>query len=145
MRTTRWIGTFLVRMREVAPGFCKWLEFINPTHVAMHVFSRGRVIPSAAGGQQGCPLMGALSCTCEAHGARKFGSRAPLSGSQVQPPINQDIAPTSADDGSVAGDDLEVLRAIQRPMRVMPLVGLRHSLMRVVASTRPRAFSSIPR
>ena len=76
---------------------------------------------------------------------KKFGSRAPPASSQVQPPIIQDIAPTSADDGSVAGDDLEVLRAIQRLKRVMPLVGLRYSLMRVVASTKPTAFSSIPR
>ena len=51
--------TFLVRMREVAPGLCKWLEFIYPTDVATHVFYRGRVIPSAVGGQQGCPLIGA--------------------------------------------------------------------------------------
>ena len=41
--------TFLVRIREVAPGLCKWLEFIYPTDVATHVFHRGRVIPSAAG------------------------------------------------------------------------------------------------
>ena len=42
--------TFSVRMREVAPGLCKWLEFIYPTDVATHVFYRGRVIPSAAWG-----------------------------------------------------------------------------------------------
>ena len=44
---------FSVRMREVAPGLCKWLEFIYPTDVATHVFYRERVIPSATGGQQG--------------------------------------------------------------------------------------------
>ncbi len=51
--------TFLTRMREVAPGVCRWLEYIYPTDVPTHVFYRGRVIPSESGGQQGCPLIGA--------------------------------------------------------------------------------------
>ena len=40
--------TFLTRMRDIAPGICKWLEYIY-----------GNIIESRAGGQQGCPLMGA--------------------------------------------------------------------------------------
>ena len=67
--------TFLVLMREVAPGLCKLLEFVYPTGVATDVFCWGRVVPSAAGGQQGCPLIGACPCTGEAHGARELGLR----------------------------------------------------------------------
>eukprot|EP00959_Pyramimonas_sp_CCMP1952_P019743 417114-Pyramimonas_sp.AAC.1 len=51
--------TFLTRMRDIAPGICKWLEYIYPTDVATYVFYRGRAIESRAGGQQGCPLIGA--------------------------------------------------------------------------------------
>ena len=46
--------TLLVRVREVSRGLCKWLLVIYPTDVATHVFFRGRAIPSAAEGQQGC-------------------------------------------------------------------------------------------
>ena len=47
-----------------------------------------------------------------------LGLVTPLAGSQIQlppidPPINLDIAPTFADDGVIAGDESEVLRAIQ--------------------------------
>ena len=130
---------FLVRMREVAPGLCKWLEFIYPTDVATHVFYRGRVIPSAAGGQQGCPLIGACHALVKRMVHESLGLVAPLAGSQIQllridPPINLDIAPTFADDGVIAGDESEVLRAIQHKKRVMPMVGLRFSMLQVVAA-----------
>ena len=44
--------TFLTRMREVAPGICKWLEYIYPTDAPTYVFYRGQIIESRAGGQQ---------------------------------------------------------------------------------------------
>ena len=138
----------------MAPGLFKWLEFISPTDVATHVFHRGRVIPSAAGGQQGCPLIGACHAVVKRMVHESLGLVAPLAVSQIQlpridPPIILDIAPTFADDGVIAGDEPEVLRAIQHMKRVMPLVELRFSVMQVVAAeagnTRPGAFSIIPR
>ena len=131
--------TFLVRMREVAPGLCRWLEFICPTDVATHVFYRGRIIPSAAGGQQGCPLIGACHALVKRMVHESLGLVAPLAGSQFQlppidPPINLDVAPTFADDGVIAGDESEVLRAIQHMKKVMPMAGLRFSMMKVVAA-----------
>ena len=70
---------------------------------------------------------------------RKFGSRGSPGRFQRQlprndPPIILDIAPTFADDGVIAGDEPEVLRAIQHMKRVLPLVGLRFSMMQVVAA-----------
>ena len=131
--------TFLVRMREVALGLCKWLEFIYPTDVATHVFYRGRVIPSAAGSQQGFPLIGACHALVKRMVHESLGLVAPRAGSQIQlpridPPIILDIAPTFADDGVIAGDEPEVLRAIQHMKKVMPLVVLRFSMMQVVAA-----------
>ena len=131
--------TFLVRMGEVAPGICRWLEFIYPTDVATHVFYRGRIIPSAAGGQQCCPLIGACHALVKRMVDESLGLVAPLAGSQIQlppidPPINLDIAPTFADDGVIAGDESEVLRAIQHMKKVMSMVGLRFSMMQVVAA-----------
>ena len=63
----------------------------------------------------------------------------PLSGSKIQltrieTPIILDIALTFANDGIIAGDEPDVLRAIQHMKRVMPLVGLRFSMMQVVAA-----------
>ena len=48
---------FLTRMQEVAPGLSRWLEYIYPTDIDTKVFFQDVAIPSAAGGQQGCPLM----------------------------------------------------------------------------------------
>ena len=71
-------------MREVALAVCKWLEFIYPTDVATHVFYRGRVIPFAAGGQQGCPLIGACHALVKRMVHESLGLLAPLAGSQIQ-------------------------------------------------------------
>ena len=43
--------SFLVRIREIAPGLCKWLEYIYPTDTETYVFYRGRIIFSKAGGE----------------------------------------------------------------------------------------------
>ena len=130
--------TFLVRMREVARGLCKWLEFIYPTDVATRVLSWTRH-SFCSGGQQDCPLIGACHALVKRMVHESLGLVAPLAGSQIQlpridPPIILDIAPTSADDGVIAGDEPEVLRAIQHMKRVMPLVELRFSMMQVVAA-----------
>ena len=58
--------TFLTRMRDIAPGICKWLEYIYPTDQPTYVFYNGNIVESRAGGQQGCPLIGA----CHALGKR---------------------------------------------------------------------------
>ena len=128
-------------MREAAPGLCKWLEFIYPTNVATHVLSWAR----HSFRSQGPARLSAdrrLSCSGETHGARKFGSCGSSGGfpdtaspHPLSPlPIILDIAPTCADDGVTAGDEPEVLRAIQHMKRVMPLLGLRFSMMQVVAA-----------
>ncbi len=131
--------TFLVRMREVAPGLCKWLEFIYPTDVATHIFYRGRLIASEAGGQQGCPLIGACHALVKRMVHESLGLIAPLEGSSVHlpridRPLNLDIAPKFADDGIIAGASGEVLRGLRHMKRVMPMVGLRFSLLQVVAA-----------
>ena len=64
--------TFFLRMREVAPGLCKWLEFIYPT--ARHSFR---------GGQQGCPLIGACRALVKRMVHESQGLVAPLAGSQI--------------------------------------------------------------
>ena len=51
--------TFLQQAHEVMLGVCRWSEYIYPTDTATLVFYRGRTIDSKAGGQQGCPLIGA--------------------------------------------------------------------------------------
>ena len=131
--------TFLVRMREVAPGLCKWLEYIYPTDVATHIFYRGRVIPSVAGGQQGCPLIGACHALVKRMVHESLGLVPPLAGSAVHlpmidHPVALDISPTFADDGILAGSSNEVLRALRHMKKVMPIVGLRFSSLQVAAA-----------
>ena len=138
-------------MREVALGLCKWLEFIFPTDVATHVFYRGRVLPSAAGSQQGCPLIGACHALVKRMVHESLGLVAPLAGSQIQlpridPPIILDIPPTFADDGVIAGDEPEVLPTREE----IDAVGGASVLPDASCggcgrNTRPRTFSSIPR
>ena len=86
-----------MRVREVAPGLCKCGSNSSmPTDVATHVFHRGRVIPSAAGCQEGCPLIGACHALVKCMVYESMGLVAPLAGSQIQlpridPPIILDI------------------------------------------------------
>ncbi len=132
--------TFLVRMREVAPGLCKWLEYIYPTDEATHVFYRGRIIPSRAGGQQGCPLIGACHALVKRMVHESIGVVPAPEGSSARLPlidsaVDLDIAPLFADDGILAGRRSEVLRALRHVKTVMPSVGLRFSLLQVVAAT----------
>ncbi len=132
--------TFLTRMREVAPGLCKWLEYIYPTDLPTWVIYRGRVIDSAAGGQQGCPLIGACHALVQRLLHESLGLVPPLQGSavhllQIEPPVELDIAPAFADDGVLAGDSAEVLRALRHMKRVMPAAGLRFSHLQVAAAS----------
>ena len=131
--------TFLVRMREVAPGLCKWLEYIYPTDEPTHVFYRGRVIPSSSGCQQGCPLIGACHALVKRMVHESLGIVPVPEGSavrlpRIEGPLDLDIAPLFADDGTIAGRRSEVWRALRHMKAVMPSVGLRFSLLRVVAA-----------
>ena len=129
--------TFLTRMREVAPGMAKWLEYIYPTDQPTYVYYRGRVIESRAGGQQGCPAIGACHAVTKKmlHGA--LGLIPPSEGSSIQlpvldPPAVLDMAPNFADDGLLARKSGEVLRALTHLKRVMPMVGLKFSTLQLV-------------
>ena len=131
--------SFLIRMREIAPGICKWLEYIYPTDVETYVFYRGRVILSKAGGQQGCPLIGACHALVKRMVHESLGIVPALPGSalhlpRIDHPVDLDIAPLFADDGVFAGRSGEVLRALKRMRIVMPMVGLRFSQLQVVAA-----------
>eukprot|EP00973_Karenia_brevis_P017822 2448930-Karenia_brevis.AAC.1 len=97
-------------MREVAPGLCKWLEFIYLTTVATDVYYRGRIIKSKAGGHQGCPLMMACHALVQRILLESIGVVEPLAGSEIQvpvmsPPAQLDATPGFADDGFLAGTD----------------------------------------
>eukprot|EP00438_Fugacium_kawagutii_P010523 Skav214520 [mRNA] locus=scaffold410:228880:231177:- [translate_table: standard] len=131
---------FLTRMQEVAPGLSRWLEYIYPTDIDTKVFFQDVVIPSAAGGQQGCPLMTACHAVVQRLLLESLGLVPPPAGTAValptlQPPAHLDMAPCFADDGLLAGPSAEVLRALQHWSIVMPRLGLRLS----TASVAPAA------
>ena len=124
--------TFLTRMREVAPGLSRWLEYIYPTDVGTKVFYRGRVIESRAEGQQGCPPMPACHAVVQRLLHEALGLAEPMPGSAVtvpalQPAAQLDLAPDFADDGFLAGSAPEVLRSLRHLQRVMPGLGLHFS------------------
>ena len=135
--------TFLTRMREIVPGLSKWLEYIYPTDIPTYVFYRGRVIESKAGGQQGCPLIGACHAAVKRMVHESLGLTEPMVSSQIQlpaidRPVSLDLAPLFADDGIAAGSQEEVLRALRHMRKVMPLVGLRFSHLQVAAASFDR-------
>ena len=81
------------------------------------------------------PVDMGMSCIGESHGARKFGFLGPSSRLPDTSTTNRfsfHLAPTLADDGIIEEDDREVLRAIEHMQRVMPLAGLRFSMLQVV-------------
>ncbi len=95
---------FLQRMAEVAPGMCRWLEFIYPTDMPTIVLYRGRRIDSSAGGQQGCPVMMACHAVVqrillEALGVVEVDARTSPVALVLNPPANLDMSPMFADDG----------------------------------------------
>ncbi|CAK9062512.1 unnamed protein product [Durusdinium trenchii] len=123
---------FLTRMQEVAPGLSRWLEYIYPTDIDTKVFFHHVVIPSVAGGQQGCPLMTACHAVVQRLLLESLGLVDPPAGTAValptlQPPAQLDMAPCFADDGLLAGPSGEVLRALQHWSVVMPRLGLKLS------------------
>ncbi len=131
---------FLTRMREVAPGLCKWLEYVYPTDIPTWVMYRGRIIESSAGGQQGCPLIGACHALVQRMLHESLGLVPPLEGSavnlpRIDRPVGLDIAPLFADDGVLAGDSDELLRALRHMKTVMPSVGLRFSHLQIAAAS----------
>ncbi len=132
---------FLQRMAEVAPGICKWLEYIYPTDRPTIVLYRGRVIDSAAGGQQGCPLMMACHAMVqrillEGLGVVEVDPRTTPVAPVLDPPADLDMTPMFADDGFLAGKASEVLRSLQHLRPVMPRLGLRFSLLEAVPAAR---------
>ena len=129
--------TLLQRMWEIAPGICRWLEYIYPTNRATVVFYRGRQIDSKAGGQQGCPLI--MAChgvvqriLVEALGVVQVDPRTSQVAPVLDPPAALDMTPMFADDGIVAGRSGEVLRALKHLQTVMPPLGLRFSMLELV-------------
>ena len=109
---------FLKRMFEVAPGICRWLEFIYPSDRATIVLYRGRVIESRAGGQQGCPLMMACHAVVqrillEAIGVVQVDPRTTPVAAVMVPPAELDMTPMYADDGIFAGRAQEVGRTLE--------------------------------
>ena len=109
--------TFLLRMRQVAPGIARWLEYIYPTDCATMVFYRGRILDSKAGGQQGCPLMQVCHAMVqrillEAIGIIPIDPATTPVASVLHPPARLDIIPMFADDAIIAGVATEVLRTL---------------------------------
>ena len=135
--------TFLLRAHEIAPGICRWLEYIHPTSEATFVFYRGRVIESRAGGQQGCPLIGACHALCqrivlESLGVAPVDPRTTPIAEVLSPAPQLDMTPGFADDGFLAGPSGEVLRCLQHLQTVMPSLGLSFSRLEAVPSAGMR-------
>ena len=96
-------------MGETCPGTARWLEYIYPTNQPTKVFYNGKVIDSAAGGQQGCPLMMACHAMVQRMLWESIGLVAIPEGTAVRlpvmsPPAQLDFAATFADDGALAGE-----------------------------------------
>ena len=130
---------FLTRVRDIVPGLSRWLEFIYPTDMPAHVFYQDIIIPSASGGQQGCPLMTACHAVVQRMLLESLGLVEPPAGTAVtlprlQPPVALDLAPCFADDGVLAGNSAQVLRALRHLLAVMPRTGLQFSSLRIVAA-----------
>ena len=128
---------FLDRMAGVAPGLARWLDFIYPTSAPTYVFYKGRIIESRAGGQQGCPLIGACHAVVqrsllEALGVVPVAPQTAALLPVLSPPADLDMTPMFADDGFFAGRAEEVKRALQHLVPVMPLLGLKFSKLDVI-------------
>ena len=106
-------------------GAVGWSTSTPPTWPT-EVFYWQAVIDSAAGGQQGCPLM--TVCHAVAH---PFAAIAGFSAAAAQHlcvasslvPASANVAPCFADDGLMAGTSTEVLRALCQLLLVMPARG----------------------
>ena len=134
--------TFLLRAREVAPGICRWLEFIYPTQSATMVFYKDLILDSRAGGQQGCPLMAVCHAMVERIKLEATGlipvdpATTPVA-DVMDPPPRLDIVPMFADDCIIAGVAGEVLRTVTHWKRIMPRLGLRFSKLDAIPSAGP--------
>lgn len=130
---------FLTRMREVAPGLSRWLEYIYPTSTPTHVFYQDVVIESRAGGQQGCPLIGAchavvMRMVFESLGLMQLQPGTTTSMPALAPAAQLDMAPAFSDDGLLAGSADEVLRVLRHMKSVLPSVGLQFSSLAVTTA-----------
>ena len=104
--------SFLLRAHQVIPGVCRWLEYIYPTSESTYVFYRGREIESKAGGQQGCPLIGAghglvQRALPESLGLVDVDPRTTQIAPIISPKPNLDMAPGFADDGFGRGASID--------------------------------------
>ena len=129
-------------MYEVAPGFCRWMEYIYPTDKATIVFYRGRELESRDGGQQGCPLMMACHAVVqrvllESLGIIPVDPRTSRLAPILNPPAQLDISPMYADDGLFAGRASEVARNLDHLIPIMPSLGLRFSMLEAIPAAGP--------
>ena len=97
---------------------------------------------SEAGGQQGCPLIGACHAVTKRLLYEALGLVPPLPGSAIrlptlEPPAVLDMAPSFADDGLLAGAAAEVHWALAHLKLVMPEVGLRFSTLQFAPAAGP--------
>jgi hypothetical protein len=127
---------FLLRAHEVVPGLARWLRWVYPLDRPTFVFYRGRVIESRSGGQQGCPLIGMCHALVQRAAMESLGLVPTEIGTTellpvMEPPASLDVAALFADDGILAGPQLEVLRSVQHLQIVMPKVGLTFSKLEV--------------
>ena len=121
----------------------RWLHYIYPTSTPTYVFYNGKVIESRAGGQQGCPLMGACHAVVQRSLLEALGvvpvspQTSPLLPT-LEPPAVLDMSPMFADDGFFAGQATEVQRALEHLIPLMPRIGLRFSKLDIIPSAGAR-------
>ena len=135
--------TFLLRAREVAPGICRWIEYIYPTECPTMVFYHGTIIDSEAGGQQGCPLIAVCHAMVqrillEVAGLIPIASSTTPVGDVMAPPANLDMCPMFADDCIIAGVAGEVARTLTHWKAIMPSLGLRFSRLEAIPAAGHR-------
>lgn len=119
--------TLMTRALAVIPRSCRWLRWMYPLESATLVCYRDGVIESKAGGQQGCPLIGACHALVQRAIPESLGQCSVPAG--CAPPHPH--ATASTDDRRiglvVAGPQGEVYRAMRHLQDHMPGLGLRFS------------------
>ena len=134
-------AAFLQRVHEVILGAARWLRWIYPLAKPTYVFYNGFVIESRAGGQQGCPLIGACHALVQRAVPESLGLCPLIEGCSallptLDPPAELDTAALFADDGIIAGGQSEVARSIGFLKEHMPKVGLQFSKVDIQAYSR---------
>ena len=140
--------TFLQRSHQIMPGVCRWLEYIYPTDRATVVIYRGRAIQSRAGGQQGCPLIGAghalvQRVLLESVGLADLDPRTTQLAPVLDPKPALDMSPGFADDGFFAGPSRDVLAAVRHVKTFMPTLGLSFSRLEVIPAAGSQCHADL--